>query len=146
MADAQRPDPAQLAEMIKGLSDDELRQQITGLGSHEILKEIFERMPEAFLPEKAAGVESTLQYDIATDQGTESWTVSFANGACTTSEGPAESPRLTLAVDIVDFIRLIFGQADGAQLFMGGKLKLQGDMMFAMQMQTFFDRNFAPAS
>jgi putative sterol carrier protein len=36
----------------------------------------------------------------------------------------------------------VLGQAEGSQLFMGGKLKLQGDMMFAMQMQTFFDRDF----
>jgi putative sterol carrier protein len=35
---------------------------------------------------------------------------------------------------------LILGQADGTQLFMSGKMKLQGDMMFAMQMQGFFDR------
>jgi putative sterol carrier protein len=146
MTDELQPDPAQLAEMIKGLSDDELREQIKSLGSHEILNQIFTRMPEAFLPEKAGDISTTMQYDVKTDDGVEQWTVAFANGACTTSEGAAPEPRLTLGVDIVDFVRLIFGQADGAQLFMGGKLKLQGDMMFAMQMQGFFDRNFAPAS
>jgi putative sterol carrier protein len=146
MTDEQRPDPAQLAEMIKGLSDDELRAQISGLGSHEILSEIFTRMPEAFLPEKAGDISTSLQYDIKAGDDVEHWTVAFDNGTCTTSEGAAPEPRLTLGVDIVDFVRLIFGQADGAQLFMGGKLKLQGDMMFAMQMQGFFDRTFAPAS
>jgi putative sterol carrier protein len=146
MAEEQGPDPAQLAEMIKGLSDDDLRQQIKSLGAHEIVTEIFNRMPEAFLPDKAGDIQSTLQYDITTEGGTESWAVAFDNGTCTTSEGPATEPRLTLGVDVVDFIRLIFGQADGAQLFMGGRLKLTGDMMFAMQMQGFFDRDFAPAS
>jgi putative sterol carrier protein len=146
MSDEQQLDPAQLAELIKGLSDDDLRQQINSLGAHEILNQIFTRMPEAYLPEKAGSIQSVMQYDITTDGGVESWTVSFDNGTCTTSEGPATEPRLTLGVDVVDFVRLIFGQADGAQLFMGGKLKLQGDMMFAMQMQNFFDRDFAPAS
>ena len=97
-------------------------------------------MQDAFLSEKAQGVNSTIQYDIATGGGTKTWSVKFENGTCTTSEGPASDPRLTLNIGLVDFVRLILGQADGTQLFMSGKMKLQGDMMFAMQMQNFFDR------
>ncbi|MDQ3645958.1 MAG: SCP2 sterol-binding domain-containing protein [Actinomycetota bacterium] len=142
MSMTERPDPAQLAELIKGMSDEEVKTQINELGIDNVLGEVFAGMEEHFLPEKAAGVESVIQYDIATDEGTKQWTVEVANGACKTSSGPAPSPRLTLGVGIVDFIRLIFGQAEGPQLFMAGKLKLQGDMMFAMQMQGFFDRSF----
>ncbi|HJR44869.1 MAG TPA: SCP2 sterol-binding domain-containing protein [Actinomycetota bacterium] len=142
MADAQLPDPAQLAELVKGMSDEDLKAQLDQLGNDVVLKEIFDRMPEAFLPDKAKGVTAVMQYDIATDGGVKQWTVTVDNGTCTTSEGPADGPRLTLALGIVDFVRLIFGQAEGPQLFMGGKLKLSGDMMFAMQMQSYFDRNF----
>jgi putative sterol carrier protein len=136
----QQVDPAQLAELVKGLSDDELKKQISDLGEEEVLKNIFQGMQDAFLAEKAQGVNSTIQYDIDTDGGTKTWTVKFENGTCATSEGPAPDPRLTLKVGLVDFVRLILGQADGTQLFMSGKMKLQGDMMFAMQMQGFFDR------
>ena len=139
MAD-QQVDPAQLAELVKGLSDEELQKQVSDLGEDEVLKNIFAGMQQAFLPDKAQGVNATLQYDIETTGGTKQWSVKIENGACETSEGPAPDPRLTLKVALVDFIRLILGQADGTQLFMSGKLKLQGDMMFAMQMQTFFDR------
>ena len=141
MADQQQQlDPTQLAELVKELSDDELREQINNLGVDEVLKGVFEGMEQHFLAEKAAGVNSTLQYDIDTDQGQKQWTVTIADGACKTSEGAASDPRLTLQIDIADFIRLVLGQAQGQQLFMSGKLKLKGDMMFAMQMQTFFDR------
>jgi putative sterol carrier protein len=136
----QQVDPAQLAELVKGLSDEELKKQISDLGEEEVLKNIFQGMETAFLPEKAQGVNSTIQYDIDTDGGTKTWSVKFENGTCTTSQGPASDPRLTLKVGLVDFVRLILGQADGTQLFMSGKMKLQGDMMFAMQMQGFFDR------
>ena len=139
MAD-QQVDPAQLAELIKDMSDEQLKEQISGLGEDEVLKNIFDGMQDAFKPEKAQGVNSTLQYDIETDSGTKQWSVKIADGTCTTSEGPADDPRLTLKVGLVDFVRLIFQQADGTQLFMSGKLKLQGDMMFAMQMQGFFER------
>jgi putative sterol carrier protein len=136
------PDPAVLAEAIKDLDDEALAEQVRSLGVEEVLRAIFSGMEEAFEPERAAGVDSTIQYDISTEEGTKTWTVSFAGGKCTTSEGAATNPRLTLQIGIVDFIRLIFGQAQGPQLFMTGKIKLQGDMMFAMQMQGFFRRDF----
>ena len=140
MADQQQVDPAQMAELIKGLSDDELKEQISNLGEDEVLKNIFEGMQEAFKADKAQGVNSTIQYDIDTPGGTKQWNVKIENGTCTTAQGAAPDPRLTLKLDLVDFVRLIFNQADGTQLFMSGKMKLQGDMMFAMQMQGFFDR------
>lgn len=139
---AETPDPAVLAEAIKDLDDAALAEQVRGIGVDEVLQAIFKGMEEAFDPARAAGVESTIQYDVATEEGTKTWSVSFAGGKCTTSEGPATSPRLTLQIGLVDFIRLIFGQAQGPQLFMTGKIKLQGDMMFAMQMQGFFKRDF----
>ena len=139
-ADQQMPSPEELAELVKGLSDEELKESIKGLGVDNVVRNIFEQMPQSFLPEKAAGVNSTLQYNLTTDDGVKTWTLTFADGTCTTSEGAATDPRLTMNLDLVDFVRLIFNQADGTQLFMSGKLKLQGDMMFAMQMQGFFAR------
>ncbi|MDQ3952378.1 MAG: SCP2 sterol-binding domain-containing protein [Actinomycetota bacterium] len=140
---AEVPDPAVLAEAIKDLDDEALAEQVRGIGTDEVLRAIFSGMEEAFVPERAAGVDSTIQYDISTEDGTKTWSVSFAGGTCTTAEGPATNPRLTLQIGVIDFIRLIFGQAEGPQLFMTGKIKLQGDMMFAMQMQGFFKRDFA---
>jgi putative sterol carrier protein len=136
---AEMPDPAQLAEATKGMSDEELTTQIKEIGTDVVVKGIFDGMQDAFIPEKAKGVNSTLQYDLDTDEGTKVWHVVFADGTCKTAEGPADDPRLTIQVGIVDFVRLIFGQAQGPQLFMSGKMKLKGDMMFAMQMQGFFE-------
>jgi putative sterol carrier protein len=135
-----QPDVEQLAEAIKSLSDDQLKEQIKNIGIDPTLQQIFDGMQEAFNPAKAQGVNAVIQYDVETDEGTKNWTVEVAEGKCTTSESAAPDPRLTLQLPMVDFVRLIFGQADGTQLFMTGKLKLKGDMMFAMQMQGFFDR------
>jgi putative sterol carrier protein len=138
----QQLDPQQLATIIKELSDEELAEQLKTIGTDEVLKGIFDGMQDAFRPEKAAGTTATLQYDITTDDGLKQWTVEITPEKAVTSEGAAADPRLTLQIGLVDFIRLIFGQAQGQQLFMSGKLKLKGDMMFAMQMQTYFE---APA-
>jgi putative sterol carrier protein len=135
-------DPAQVAEAVKGLSDEELTKQIEERGVDKTLQQIFAGMQDAFKPEKAAGVNAVIQYDIALNGETKQWSVNIADGKCETSEGASENPRITLQVNLPDFMRLIFNQADGTQLFMSGKLKLKGDMMFAMQMQNFFERQF----
>jgi putative sterol carrier protein len=135
-------DPAQLAEAVKGMSDEELASTIKEMGTDETLKNIFEGMRDSFKPEAAGDVSATVQYDVATDDGVKQWSVNFDNGTCTVNEGPTDSPRLTMSLPLVEFIRLIFNQAQGPQLFMSGKLKLQGDMMWAMQMQNYFERNF----
>ena len=47
---------------------------------------------------------------------------------------------MTFALPLPDFLRLILGQLDGMQAFMGGKLKLSGEIMLAQAMQSWFDR------
>ena len=142
MSDQMEVDPAQLAEATKGMSDEELAQAIKDIGEHTTLQNIFQGMQESFDPERASGVDSTVQYDIATDSGTKSYSVKISNGTCTATEGATDDPRLTLSIGLVDFVRLIFNQVQGPQLFMSGKMKLKGDMMWAMQMQNYFKRDF----
>ena len=142
MADELQVDPAQLAEAVKGMSDEELATTLKSMDVDTVLKQIFEGMRDSFKPEAAKDVNATVQYDIDTGEGVKQWSVTFADGSCSVSESATDSPRLTIAVGLVDFVRLIFNQAQGPQLFMSGKMKLQGDMMWAMQMQNYFERNF----
>jgi putative sterol carrier protein len=137
---ADTPDPAQLAAAVKGVSDDELTKLVTDQGIDTTLSQIFQGMQAAFLPDKAGANSAVVQYDVDTPEGVKSWTVNIDSGECATSEGEAESPRLVMQLPLVHFVRLVLGQADGTQLFMSGKLKLKGDMMFAMQLQNFFQR------
>lgn len=142
MSEQMQADPAQLAEATKGMSDEELAQAIKDIGIDTTLQNIFQGMQESFVPERASGVDSTVQYDITTDDGIKSYSVKISNGTCTATEGSTEDPRLTISMGLVDFVRLIFNQVQGPQLFMSGKMKLKGDMMWAMQMQNYFQRNF----
>ena len=139
---ADQPDPAQLAEAIKDMSDEDLAVVLKDMGSDDTLRSIFEGMRDSFKPEAAKDVNATVQYDIDTDEGVKNWSVTFADGTCSVSDSPTTDPRLTIAIGLVDFVRLIFNQVQGPQLFMSGKMKLQGDMMWAMQMQNYFERNF----
>lgn len=134
-------DPAaELAEQIKGKSDEDIQTAIDARGVDTTLEEIFKGMETAFDAEKAASTQAVVQYDIDSAGETKTWTVNIDNGTIATSAGAADNPRLTLQSSLPNFLRLISGEAQGPALFMSGKLKIKGDMMFAMQMQNFFKR------
>jgi putative sterol carrier protein len=45
---------------------------------------------------------------------------------------------VTFKIGPVDFLRLVSGNANGPMLFMSGKLKIEGDLMFASTMTSLF--------
>jgi putative sterol carrier protein len=106
------------------------------------LKEIFEKMPAAFLPEKAANINATIQLELTGEDGGD-WALNIANGAIGISPGRAAAPNLTLTMAAEDYVALSRGEANPINLFMAGKIKPQGDMTLAMKFQDMFDRNKA---
>jgi putative sterol carrier protein len=132
---------ADLAALIEGHSDDEINTAIKNLGYDAVLGQIFSEMQTRFLPEKAAGRNAVIQYDINTPEGPETYQVVVADGACTTGKGGDREATVTLALALPDFLRLISGKLNGVQAFMSGKLKIRGDMMLAQTMQGWFDQS-----
>jgi putative sterol carrier protein len=127
-----------LAELVEGHSDDEITKSAEELGIDTLLDQVFAGMEQAFRPEKAAGQNAVVQWDVNAPEGTRSRTVRIADGTCKVEPGAAESPRLTLTLELPDFLRFVAGQLDGMQAFMSGKLKLGGDIMLAQTMQAWF--------
>ncbi|HEV2686388.1 MAG TPA: SCP2 sterol-binding domain-containing protein [Actinomycetota bacterium] len=128
----------QIAEALKGATDEQVQEGFRAVGVKDALDRTFHTMQEHFLPEKAEGVSADVQW-VVTDQGEEfPYTASIADGKCTIAAGKAASPRVSLTMDLVTFVRLIMGQAQGPQLFMTGKLKVAGDLMFAQRVSGFF--------
>jgi len=104
------------------------------------VQEILSKMPEAFVPDKAANLNATIQLTL-TGEGSGQWAVKIANGAIAIEEGPAASPNLSLGMEASDYVALSLGEANPMSLFMAGKIKVQGDVMLAMKFQEMFDRN-----
>ena len=140
MSDASGDPAAVLVELVGGKSDDDLNQLATDLGVETLLAQIFAGMQQAFVPDHAAGVDATVQWDVTAPDGVHSWHVSVSDGACEVGPGPADAPRVTLGQSLPDFLRFIAGELDGMQAFMSGKLRLSGDLMFAQSMQRWFNR------
>ena len=102
----------------------------TGTGAPETLdvKTVFARMPEAFRPEKAAGVNVVFQFSISGPGGGD-WVVAVKDGTCKVEAGSVEKPTTTIKMADGDFLQLIAGKLDGMQAYSSGKLKVEGDIM-----------------
>ena len=101
------------------------------------VKETFDAMAGRFRAEKAAGVNATIQYDITGDQG-GTWHAVIKDGTCTVNTGAIANPSLTLTMSSQDWLDMTSGKLSGQMAFMGGKLKLKGDMGLAMKIGSIF--------
>ncbi len=102
------------------------------------IRKLMANMPEAFNPDKAAGVNATIVYNL-TGEGGSVWTSRIADGKCTVEEGEtAENPTLKITMDAQDYVDMMAGRLDGMQAFMTGKIKVEGDIMLASRLMSFF--------
>ncbi len=92
------------------------------------VKDVFDKMPEAFNPSAAAGVDVTFQYNIS-GSGGGNWVVTVADAKCKVEAGKADKPTCTLNMADADFLDMISGKLDPMKAFTSGKLKIEGDVM-----------------
>jgi putative sterol carrier protein len=101
------------------------------------VREAFDQMPSRFRPDKAAGTNAVVQYDI-TGEGGGTWHAVIKDGTCAVKQGPGPNPNLTLTMAAQDWLDMISGKQSGQMMFMSGKLKLKGDMALAMKLGSMF--------
>ena len=106
--------------------------------SSEVAKSI-EALPAAFLPEKAGTAQALFQLDLGGDGGGQ-WVLDVADGECKVREEAAAQPDVTVTMDGDDFVALFSNELDPVKAFMGGKIKVSGNLGLVMQLLNWFDR------
>ena len=134
-------DAGQLAAQVAGATDEQLAEGMSDPAARQsTLDEVFRRMAEHLDAEKAKGIDAVLLWRI-TDKpggGEDTYEVTLKDGQVTVSQEPTADPRVTFIVGPAAFLRLVSGAQPGPVLFMAGKLKIEGDLMFASQVATMF--------
>jgi putative sterol carrier protein len=140
VADFSSVDPDQFANLLTQVTDEQIEEGMRGPMRKQILDEIFNRMSERFESQKAGATDAVVHFNITdrSDGGTDSYEVVIKDGKLEVSDNPSQDPRVTLTMGPVPFMRLVSGSESGPVLFMSGKLKIEGDLMFASQMTTLF--------
>src|SRR3990170_486076 len=101
------------------------------------IKEVMDGMPGAFQPDRAAGVNATIQFNF-TGGEPGNWTVKVADGKCDVSQGSADSPTVTITSPSDVWLKISRRELDGATAFMSGQFTFTGDMGVLMQMGSWF--------
>lgn len=134
-------DASQLAAMVGQVSDEQLAEGMANPeGRKLVLDEIFRRMSEHAEPARIEGVDAVVHFEItgAPDGGSDVYEAVIRDGRVEVSDAPEEQPKVKITTAPVPFLKLVTGQQSGPVLFMTGKLKLEGDVMFASRMTNFF--------
>jgi putative sterol carrier protein len=132
--------PEELARTIDGRSDEEIKAGLSTLGIDTALDRVFAGMVDAFLPDRAKNEKATVQWDLATAEGQRPYHLVVADGKCEYRRGSAPDARVTLAIRVEDFLRLITGKLNSMQAFFQGKLKVSGDVLFAQGQEAWFKK------
>lgn len=139
MTDVPAIDPVHFARLVAEATEEQLE---AGLSANRelILNEVFRRMPDHFRGDLAPDLEVLVEWRITgrPDGGEDRWQIAIERGSCRVERDGDGAPALTFTVGPVDFLRLATGNVDGPQLFLYGRLEVDGDLVLATRIPTLF--------
>jgi hypothetical protein len=143
IADLEAVKPEEFARLIASLSDKQIAEIGDGPARKPVLDEVFRRMAQHVDPVATGGTDAVVHFKILDrpkDQGGgyDHYEVIFDHGSCSATDAPERDPDVTIKVKPKDFLKLASNQASGPVLFMTRKLKLDGDVMLASRLTSYF--------
>ena len=123
-----------LARIVASWSDDRLERRF---GSKLGQRALFAGMARSFVPEAADGFAGELEYELrrpATGAPPARWTIEIAGGRARARRGAAARPRLTVSMELADFLRVATATADPVVLVLSGRASVRGDFGLAARL------------
>jgi putative sterol carrier protein len=97
--------------------------------------DILEQMKGKFNAEAAAGMDNVFQFQI---EDGDDFYVSIKDGSYDIQQGEHSDPSVTMIMDTETLVGTMTGAIDGMQAFMGGQLRVEGDMMLGLRLKDLF--------
>lgn len=133
-------DVNQVARNVRHMDDASVAEMVGGAMRAPVLDEVFRRMGEHVDPQKAAGVDTLVRFEIdgAENGGVDRFDVHFRDGGLTTSREPLGEPVAILRCGPVPFMRMVLGGVSGLRLYEQGVLTVDGDVEVAGSLRSLF--------
>ena len=128
------------ARQVRAASGDELLALMQSPRRDSLLHDIVADLPAVFLAERAGDIEVVVHWKVTgrPDGGTDTLELVIAERKLSASMTPTRTPRLTLTLGPVDFLRMVTGNANPKLLFLRGRMKARGDLGLTTRFPSFF--------
>jgi putative sterol carrier protein len=98
-------------------------------------KEFLEKvLPSRFNPNKAAGINVTVQIGITGPNGGD-WMVIIKDQKLEVKEGTHPSPTLVISMAETDYLDMVNSRLSGEKAFLTGKLHFKGNIALALRLR-----------
>lgn len=127
-----------LARVLDGASEAQIERRF---GSAPMQRALFAAMARAFDPDAAGGFEGRLGYELsrpATGGQPLAWTIDVSAGRATAHRGLAPEAKLTLRLELADFMRMAAGTLDPVVPVLQGRASVLGDFGLAARLPQMF--------
>jgi len=128
-----------VAEALKDASDEQILALVEGMGVEAVLDQAFTEMQRRFRPEAAGNEQAVIEWQVAAPQQSFTYQVKVEDGTCSVQKDGTEPPRVTLSLNLQDFLRFVTNVLEPLDAFMTGRLRLTGDLLMTQAMQTWFE-------
>lgn len=131
-------------DFARGIADTPVEQLEAAMQSplrSVVLDEVVSRMENEFAPERAGDLDAIFHFLITgrPDGGNDEYQLTIRNGTCVNSKTLSEEPKIVLTLDAVSFLQLVTSVTNGVNLYIGGKLKIDGAMLMGTRMTNMFN-------
>ena len=133
-------DVAAFARTVGATPDDQLAAGMSSEYREAVLDEIFGRAATHVNAERVGNDEAVVHFHLTgrADGQADFYELVIADGACTVNRESTARPKLVVTVDAVDFLKLVTGNASGPALFLQGRLKAKGNLIFGTKLPSLF--------
>jgi putative sterol carrier protein len=99
-------------------------------------KDFFEKtLPGRFKPEKAAGLDVTVQLILTGSSDGGEWVITLKDQKIQATQGTIPEPTLTLKTSEADFMDLVNGKLSAEKAFFSGKVNFKGNITTALKLK-----------
>jgi uncharacterized OB-fold protein/putative sterol carrier protein len=109
----------------------------------DIILDMFGTLVSRFQPQNAEGLDVTIAYDIAGEDGGQ-WTATIKDGTCTLREGIEGTPTVRIEVGASDWVDVMLGKTEPMTLLSAGKAAIVGDTQLALKLNEIFGKYILP--
>jgi putative sterol carrier protein len=138
--DPSQIEPAAFARSLRDTPDEQLREGLRSEYREMVLDGVFDVIARQIDQQKAGDTDAVIHWKVGgrADGGHDLYELKVRGGRGEVSKEATEPARLTLSLDALDFLKLVTGNESGPKLFMVGRLRLEGDLLFAARLQSLF--------